>query len=440
MSDFDHGATAPISDGSSVLIKTFRLEVVSGADAGLVYVSARERIVVGTRSTADLVVTDSAVSRYHCAFTLRGNRVELEDLESRNGTRVEGVTIARVWLDHEVNIQIGTTRLRFRLDEALAEVELSTRTQFGELVGISPSIRAVFAVCEHAAASDATVLLQGETGTGKDVTALSIHLEGSRKDRPFVVLDCGSLSPGLVESHLFGHERGAFTGAHAARVGLFEEASGGTLFLDEIGELPLELQPKLLRALESRVVRRIGGTTDVSCDVRVIAATNRDLQREVNTGRFRADLYFRLAVIEIRLPPLRQRSQDLVILVAHLLRSMDAEMAIAQRLSSPSSIAQLARHRWPGNIRELRNYLERALATEEAETLSSSSSAPPMIVASEPLRVMREKWLRYFEHEYLTALLEASNGNVSKAARAAGVARVHFYRLLARAGLGSHAR
>lgn len=440
MTDLNHGATAPLSGPPSALIKTFRLEVVAGNDAGLVYVSSRERIVIGTRSTADFVLSDAAVSRFHCALTLRGNRVELEDLDSRNGTQVEGVAIARAWLDHEVTIKIGTTRLRFQLEEALAEVELSTRNQFGELVGISPAIRAVFAVCEHAAASDVTVLLQGETGTGKDVAALSIHLEGSRKDKAFVVVDCGNLSPGLVESHLFGHERGAFTGAHAARIGVFEEASGGTLFLDEIGELPLELQPKLLRALESRVVRRTGGDADIACDVRVIAATNRDLQREVNSGRFRADLYFRLAVVEIRLPALRQRPQDLGILVAHLLRSMDADGAIAQRLTSPSFVAQLARNPWPGNIRELRNYLERTLATDEPLPVTLVSHTPPRIDVTEPLRVIRERWLRYFEHEYLTALLDEHKGNVAKAARAAGVARVHLYRLLARAGLGLQAR
>jgi DNA-binding NtrC family response regulator len=442
MADDDHGSTAPLAPPATALIRRFRLEVVDGEDRGLIYVSTRERIVIGTKSAAEVVLRDPAVSRFHCALTLHGNRVELEDLDSRNGTRVDGVAVGLAWLDRDAKLVVGSTQLHFQLVDDLVEVELSAREQFGELVGRSRAMRAVFAMCERAAASDATVLLQGETGTGKDATALSIHLEGARSTGPFVVLDCGSLAPGVVESALFGHERGAFTGAIAMRPGVFEMAAGGTLFLDEIGELPLEIQPKLLRALEARTVRRVGGDTDIPCDVRVIAATNRDLQREVNAGRFRPDLYFRLAVVEIRLPPLRHHAQDIPLVVDHLLRAMNARGPTALGLRTPASLDQLARHPWPGNVRELRNHLERSLATEDVAPpeLASVPVEAPVIDTSEPLRTARERWLRYFEQRYLDALLHEHGGNVSKAARAAGVARVYFYRLLSKAGIAPQSR
>jgi len=295
----------------------------------------------------------------------------------------------------------------------------------------------VFRVLERAAASDLPLLLQGETGTGKDLAAQSVHQEGSRARGPLVVVDCGSLPPSLLESELFGHERGAFTGATERRIGAFEAAAGGTIFLDEIGELALDLQPKLLRALEAKRIRRVGGSDDIVIDARVIAATNRSLREEVNARRFRSDLYFRIAVLEVTLPPLRERLEDLPLIRDEILAAATASEADAAALRSDEVLQQLAHHAWPGNARELRNYLERGLALNEASpiTVAEGNAPPPAIDASEKLRVARKKWLDYFEAKYLRELLAAHGDNVSAAARAAGIDRVHLHRMLARSGL-----
>ena len=305
--------------------------------------------------------------------------------------------------------------------------------------GGSRAWRAAMASLERAAAGDLTVLLQGETGTGKDAAAESIHRESARANAAFVVVDCASMPANLMESELFGHEKGAFTGADRARVGAFQAASGGTLLLDEIGELPLELQPKLLRVLESRQVQRIGGTQREPVNVRVIAATNRNLRAEVNERRFRSDLYYRLAVLEITLPPLRQRGGDIPALVEALLTSIGAQEApAAARLRAPATLAELARHPWPGNVRELRNHVERWIALDEQPPLLATEEAPARGAAvdtSKPIRVERDRWLRAFEREYLSKLLAEHGDNVSAAARAAGIDRIHMYRLLWKAGL-----
>jgi len=296
----------------------------------------------------------------------------------------------------------------------------------------------MFASLERAAASDLTVLLQGETGTGKDAAAGSIHQESARRDGPFVVVDCGSIPPNLIESELFGHRRGAFTGATADRAGALESANRGTVFLDELGELPLDLQPKLLRALERREIRRVGGADYVPFDARIIAATNRNLRAEVNAGRFRADLYYRLAVLDITIPPLRERADDLPLLVDHVLGNLGvlADPKVAW-LRTPAFAASLAAHPWPGNIRELRNYVERCVAFETPLPIAAVESDDPMVLLDphQPLRVVRDRWTRLMERTYLERLLELHDNNVAAAARAAGVDRVHLHRLLARCGL-----
>jgi len=299
-------------------------------------------------------------------------------------------------------------------------------------------MRAVFSLLERAAASDATVLLEGETGTGKEAAAESIHRESARRDGPFVVVDCGAIPPDLVESELFGHDQGAFTGAITSREGAFEAASGGTIFLDEIGELGPEMQPKLLRALERREVKRVGSNRYEPVDVRVVAATNRNLRAEVNARKFRSDLYYRLAVLEIRLPPLRERTADLQLLVEHVLTNLRAtERPEAASLRTQRFLTDLARHSWPGNIRELRNYVERCLALHEQTPLTPAAEdpGPPVIDENEPFRVARERWTRTFERRYLERILRSQRDNVTAAARAAGVDRISFYRLLWRHGL-----
>jgi len=324
---------------------------------------------------------------------------------------------------------------------------LAEPTRFGKMVGRSAVTRSLFELLQRAAASDATVLVEGETGTGKEATAEAIHFEGDRKNGPFVVIDCGAIPPQLLESELFGHERGAFTGAIASRQGAFEAASGGTIFLDEIGELTLDLQPKILRVLERRQVKRVGSTNYAKIDVRVIAATNRSLRAEVQAQRFRSDLYYRLAVVQVKLPPLRERIADIPILVSHVLDSMGvAGQPIAESLSSPEFLDRVTRYHWPGNVRQLRNYIERSVALDDSNLPPNPDTTPPpeldepndAVDISQPLRLARENCVSNFERRYLEALLLQHRNNVSAAARAAGVDRIHFYRLLWKHGLREH--
>jgi transcriptional regulator with PAS, ATPase and Fis domain len=252
------------------------------------------------------------------------------------------------------------------------------------------------------------------------------------------VLDCGAIPAGLLESELFGHERGAFTGADRERIGAFEAAHGGTLLLDEVGELDLGLQPKLLRVLETRAVQRVGGARRIDVDVRVVAATNRNLPAEVNARRFRSDLYYRLAVLEVTLPPLRDRTEDLPLLVEEILSQLGATAdAAAADLRSGTWSANLLRHPWPGNVRELRNHVERCLALQDLVPLSPDpqGGADALVDVRQPLRAARDRWVRFFEKKYLAELLSQHGNNVSAAARAAGVDRIHFHRLLSRCGL-----
>jgi two-component system, NtrC family, response regulator GlrR len=320
--------------------------------------------------------------------------------------------------------------------------------RFGGLVGTSDPMRRLFELLQRAANSDATVLIEGETGTGKEVSAHAVHLNSARARGPFVVVDCGAIPGQLLESELFGYERGAFTGAVTARTGAFEAADGGTIFLDEIGELSLDLQPKILRALESRKSKRVGSNDYRPFDVRLVAATNRNLREEVRAKRFRSDLYYRLAVLHVKLPSLRERKSDLPVLVDEVLAQLGVgDLPLADAIRTPESLEMLARYRWPGNVRQLRNYLERRVALGElafppdAESLpparpsSDRPSDSPILAIDQPLKLARAQWNDAFEVRYLEALLARHGDNVAAAARAAGVNRVHFYRLLWKHGL-----
>jgi len=334
-------------------------------------------------------------------------------------------------------LTLGRTKVAFALGADPVRLPVSAEESFGAMIGRSAAMRAVFALLEHASQSDVTVLLQGETGTGKDVAAESIHRQSARRDGPFVVVDCGAIPPTLLESELFGHERGAFTGAGAARAGAVEAASGGTLFLDEVGEVPLDLQPKLLRTLDTRTTQRVGSTRRVPVDVRIVAATNRNLKVEVNAGRFRADLYYRLAVVEIVLPPLHQRPEDIPPLVEQFLASTGAGGATADLLRSDAVRFDLEHHSWPGNVRELRNYVERCLALGQRAPFPARGEreeTAPSVDASRPFGPERDRWMRYFERRYIEDLLSRHGNNVSAAARAAGIDRVYLYRLMSRSG------
>jgi DNA-binding NtrC family response regulator len=423
--------------GFHTLVRQFRLTVIEGVDQGTVFVSSRDRTVVGTHPSVELVLRDTTLSRFHCEITVDEGRATVRDLGSRNGTLVDGTSVLAAHLVHGAVLALGRTRLRFELGQEHVKIPLSEKERFGRLVGHSAAMRAAFAVLERAALSDVSVLLLGETGTGKGLAAESLHRESARRDGPFVAVDCASIPAGLLESELFGHERGAFTGAHREHVGAFEAASGGTLFLDEIGELAPDVQPKLLRAIESGEILRVGGERPVSIDIRLVAATNRDMAAEVNSGRFRSDLYYRLAVLELTLPPLRQRLDDLPLLVDELLAGLDRVGRPAEAsLKSARFLGELRRHSWPGNLRELRNYLECCLVFEEPKPLGAGIDASaPAIDASLPIRAVRERWLDFVERRYLEDLMARHDDNVSAAARAAGVTRIHLHRLLARHGL-----
>jgi transcriptional regulator with PAS, ATPase and Fis domain len=434
----DARATESLPAEERASVQGFTLRVVSGPDAGATFTAADDRVVVGTHQSAAFVLTDGAVSRFHFEIATSESSATLRDLGSLNGTSVEGVSVLHARLRDGETITVGRTQIRFELAQQRPQVVLSTRGRFGLAVGRSYAMARTFAVLERAAKTDATVLIEGETGTGKELVAESIHREGERKDGPFVVVDCASIPHALLESELFGHTRGAFTGAVAAREGALEAASGGTLFLDEIGELDPELQPKLLRAIERREIKRVGETAFTKIDVRVVAATNQSLSALVNEKRFRADLYYRLAVVEVRLPPLRERREDIPILVEHLLASLGAALKPeAHALRTPESLAELARHAWPGNVRELRNYVERCVTLSERAPLASSAqdALADDDDTSVPLKRARERWVASLERRYLERIIAEHQGNVTAAARAAGVDRVHMYRLLWRYGM-----
>jgi DNA-binding NtrC family response regulator len=439
----DAHATATFGVSRSSLspdVRRLRLRVVDGAGAGRTFDSTGDKTSIGSHPLNDVLLDERTVSRFHCELLVDEKAVWVKDLGSRNGTIVDGVTVKEAALRNGSLIQLGRVGLRFELSGETNKLQLSDDPKFGSLVGGSMHARMSFALMERAAASDVTVLLEGETGTGKSQAAESIHRHSSRAEHPFLVVDCGALPPNLLESELFGHEKGAFTGAVNRRVGVFEEARGGTVFLDEIGEVPLELQPKLLRVLEAREIKRLGTNTQTPVDVRIICATNRDLRGEVNAGRFRSDLYFRVAVVKIPLPPLRQRSEDIPLIVDKLLSGLGCDARVKASLMEPSFVAQLQRTVWPGNIRELRNHLERCVVLQETllpgqgedEGSQPSSEGGLAIDARVPYPEARRRALDSFEREYVGKLLQLHGGKVSQAAASADIDRVHLYRLIKR--------
>lgn len=337
-------------------------------------------LLVGTSAECDLVLVDPRISRKHCELRLTEKGVLLRDLDSKNGTLIRGVSILETWLPLDVPVTLGGSELLIQSGGAPAVVPLSTRAAFGEAIGQSLAMRALFAKLERAAPTDETILLLGESGTGKEVLARAIHANSRRKDGPFVVVDCGAIASNLVEGELFGHVRGAFTGAAAARPGLLELANGGTLFIDELGELPLDLQPKLLRAIEARQIRRLGASEWQPFDARIIAATHRNLRAKAAEGSFREDLYYRLAVVEVHAPSLRERMDDIEVLVERFLTARDPPCALSDL--PPNTVSLLQAYDWPGNVRELRNVVARMvlfpeLIAELIGPLAQSSTPAP---------------------------------------------------------------
>jgi DNA-binding NtrC family response regulator len=423
-----------------------KLVVVEGPDEGL-EAPIDAATLVGNDDACHLVLHDPAVSRKHASFAPSPGGFRVKDLGSRNGTLLGGARIVEAELPLGALLRLGNTVLAIQPRWYVREVSPARERRFGELIGESTAMRTVFAILQRVAPTDLTVLVEGESGTGKELVARSIHQASPRASAPYVVFHCGAVPGELAESELFGHVRGAFSGAVADRMGAFQRADGGTLCLDEIGELPPDLQPKLLRVLESGEVRAVGDDVTRRPDVRVVAATNRDLRAETRRGRFRSDLLYRLEVVSVRLPPLRQRPEDVPLLVAHLLAGKLPE---GDEVGG-ATLAKLVAYGWPGNVRELRNVLLRAvaLATKPGGppprfadlpiNLGPAPSAPltigvsyPGVACPMPYKDAKAQLNDSFDRAYLEALLARHGGNVSRAAAEADVSRKHLYEMMRR--------
>jgi DNA-binding NtrC family response regulator len=423
-------------------------------------VTVERKAFLGSAPHCDVILADRAVSRVHAEIEPREDGLWIRDLKSLNGTFVEGVSVEAGCVLHGFTIRVGTTDLRVSYEGAAKKKEVDRdQDRFGPLYGRSKVMRDLFSTLDRLAPLDACIMIQGETGSGKELVACAIHEASSRASGPFIVVDCAALSESLIEAELFGHTKGAFTGAHQARVGAIEAADNGTVFLDEIGELPLGMQPKLLRVLESSTIRRIGESKHRDVNVRFITATHRDLLSMVNRGEFREDLYFRLAVVPVRLPALRERVEDIGPLLTRFSEgSLD--------WLTPSLLHSLETRPWRGNVRELRNFAARARALGPVEALALCgqwadgrepitevlsrpaelmalppgrlATHPPAMPAEDadtpsflqPFSTFREQWINRGERAFLQALLDRHQRNVAAAAKEAGLDRTYMYRLL----------
>lgn len=427
----------------------FALRVASGPDKGNEIDVERRSVRVGTSPACDLVLSDSAVSRVHCEIQIGEGGYLLRDRDSTNGTWVSGMRVEGIYLTPGAAFEVGDTTIEFAPSEKRVEIRLSEQDHFGNVLGRSVPMRSIFYLLERVASKSVTVLLTGETGTGKEVFAQAVHDNSPRKDEPLITVDCGSLAPTLIGSELFGHAKGAFTGANSDRAGAFEDASGGTVFLDEIGELPAEQQTALLRVLEAGEIKRLGENSARQVDVRIIAATNRNLAEEVEAGRFRKDLFFRLNVLNVEIPPLRDRREDIELLANHFLESL-AEKSGQESPTAldPAALSILQSHTWPGNVRELRNVLERAHALADDDKIDAAS----IMLGSQPLdpgdssspsefpievNVPYADAKEALEKVYLVELLRQNDANVSQAARVIGIHRQSLHRLLRKHGIKS---
>jgi DNA-binding NtrC family response regulator len=433
--------------GSESVTAIPKLVAVNGPGAGRAFAMASAVATVGRHPTNDLVIADPRVSGVHLDLRRVGDRVHVRDAGSTNGTWMGDHRVTEIELAQGGEIIVGTTLLRLERDDGAPSRAPAVAESFGpHLVGRSPAMRELFATLERIAQKNLTVLIQGATGTGKEEVARAIVGRSARADMPFVVIDAAALPETLAESLLFGHEKGAFTGAERRVIGMFEAAHGGTVFLDEIGELPASVQAKFLRTLEQREVTRVGSHKPIPVDVRVIAATHRDLRHEIDAGRFREDLYFRLAQLRLSLVPLRDRPEDIPILCESLLTRMGDEAGSSWRIA-PDALAHLQSQPWPGNVRELRNVLARAAALSTGGVIRRADVAGEgvgfrgtreeraVLDVSGTFSSAKELALARFESAYLSALMKRCGGNLSQAAREADLARHHLRDLLKKRGL-----
>jgi DNA-binding NtrC family response regulator len=456
-----------------------RCMIQSVDDPGMEWTFDKEEIRIGSMDDNDIILNDDTVSRYHCRIIQDDTGYVLIDNRSTNGTFINKVRIKEGFLKPGCIVAVGQTQIKFNAKEEEVTIVPSRADRCGGLIGSNSRMREIYSIIEKIAPTATTVVIDGETGTGKEVVAQSIHSLSPRVKNDLVVFDCGAVPPNLIESELFGHEKGSFTGAVMTRQGLFEQADGGTLFLDELGELPIDLQPKLLRALEQREVRRVGSTKAAKVDVRIIAATNRNLEDEVKAGRFRQDLFYRLSVVRLHLPSLRERADDIPLLLQHFLdngsyNKTPAGVPKVRRIAR-DALTSLQNYPWPGNVRELVNVVERAVSFCDGEQLELSdlpdyvrnakpgqaASAPAKNVpkraatspAGQPVVSMdpnapapsppeellsdgvtfkdaKERWVASFERDYILQMLRRNTGNISHAARAADIDRKYFRKLM----------
>jgi len=481
-----------IGDAPRLHLRRCKLVYDDGQGRPVEEMFEKGEIRLGAMDDNDVVVRDETVSRYHCKILQEDSGYVLVDLGSTNGTFINRVRIREGYLKPGCTIHLGQTEVKFQAGEEEVEIVPSKKDRCGDMIGRHPKLREIYSIVEKIAPTNTTVIVEGETGTGKEVVAQTIHKLSARANGPMMIFDCGAVPANLIESELFGHEKGSFTGAIMTRQGLFEMADGGTLFLDELGELPIDLQPKLLRVLEQREIRRVGSNKPLKVDVRIIAATNRNLEDEVRGGRFRQDLFYRLSVVRLILPPLRDRVEDVPILVKHFLknhgynRGPNGEPRI--KTLSKECVEILQDYHWPGNIRELVNAVERAVSfcegdmietrdlpehIREAVASGNSLTAMPRGMGNRPgagggqpmpvapssaqtipregpppggtvpnaqrpsadvfestFKEAKEKWVSSFERDYIIALLKKNTGNISHAARESDIDRKYFRKLM----------
>ncbi len=426
------------------------MRVIAGPDAPQELVYDVPVVRIGSGEGNELRLSDSAVSGKHCEIRRTPAGPLLRDLGSTNGIRIGGNKVREVYVHHPTRLRLGRTELEVLPVDEVHDIQPADADRFEGIVGGSQAMREMYTVLARLAPTQLSVLVHGETGTGKELVSRAIHARSDRRSGPIVVFDAAAVPHELIARELFGHVKGAFTGAEADSPGLFEKADGGTLFLDEIGELPLDLQPHLLRALEQRAIRRVGDTRYRPVDVRIVAATNRDLSVEVQEGRFRADLFYRLATVEVVVPALRDRLDDLDRLVGYFLEQAGVGHGVVGL--SPDVDALFRAWRWPGNVRELRNVVQRAVPFSDGDRIGLAAlpdaiagrerpTGPNAPAPLDPSRVAgtyheaREALMDAFEQQYLEDLVRRADGNMAKAARMGGVDRKTLYRLLHRHGL-----
>ncbi len=431
--------------------------ILSGPQQGEEVIIESTPFTIGSSDGCDLLLKDTAVSRKHCIIKSDGHTFSIEDTNSTNGSFLCGLRIMHAYLTPGSELRLGNTRLLFSPSLEFTDIPLSQNNHFGDAIGASDAMRRIFYLAESYSPTDATIMLTGETGTGKEILAEEIHKHSKRANKPFVVIDCTSISRDIVESELFGHVKGAFTGATSDRSGAFESADGGTVFLDEIGELPQELQPKLLRVLEKREIKRVGSNDIRKIDVRIICATNRNIKKEISEGNFREDLYYRLSVVNIELPPLREHKEDIPLLAETFMNRLHNTNARDEIQDFDNAMNALMRYDWPGNIREFRNLIDRAyyhiqkpvdiLQCQQGGTLLKQSnngsnneeenSVTNNVDTTKPFKDEKNRLIDDFEHQYIKELLARNNGNVSKSAREADIERAYLQRLIKKYGLNS---